>query len=73
MNSNELNREFLSNQTSDNSTGELKEMLEGAGYKVKKKSIALKELVKNYTKEHPTESIVISVLTGAVVALLLRK
>jgi ElaB/YqjD/DUF883 family membrane-anchored ribosome-binding protein len=80
MNSNELNREFSSKQatektsnTTDNSTDELKEMLEGAGYKVKKKSIALKELVKNYTKEHPAESIVISVLTGAVVALLLRK
>lgn len=80
MNSNELN-ENISSKTSvekisnvtDNSVIELKEMLEGAGYKVKKKSVAFKEMIKNYTKNNPVEAIVISVLTGAVTALLLRK
>ncbi len=80
MTSIELDREVEANNPdakfydkSESTFEELKEMLEGAGYQVKKKTAATKQAIENYSKTHPWEAIVISALAGATLSLLLRK
>lgn len=52
---------------------EFVEMLEKSGYEIKKQSFEARNQVNKYVKSNPFKSLGIAAITGAVIALLLRR